>query len=232
MRDEEQHVVTTQKHRLDDEEITGDDARCLRPQELAPTRPCAPRRRLQPPSGEKAADARRRDAEAELGQLAADPPMAPARILAREPQHQLANLSRERRPSSPSGGLPPLPAHERAMPTKQRPRRHQQDAQRRPRQVTSDGRQQGSISCATLLPRNLAAENLELVTQHKQLDVFHLQAAAAPNERTKQSPNSEVDEGEDHAPDPPSPRAKERRHQYWHPSRRGTSAARPVRAVR
>src|SRR6266545_2555284 len=210
MRDEEQHVVKTQKHRLDGEEITGDDARCLRPQELAPARPCAPRRRLQPPSCEKTADARRRDAEAELGQLAADPPMAPARILAREPQHQLANLSRERRPSAPSGRLPPLPAHERAMPTKQRPQ-----------QVTSDGRQQGSISCATLRPRNLAAENLELVTQHKQLDVFHLQAAAAPNERTKQSPNSEVDEGEDHAPDPPSPRAKERRHQYWHPSRRG-----------
>ncbi len=86
------------------------------------------------------------------------------------------------------------------MPTKQRPRRHQKNAQRRPRQVTRDGRQQGSISCAKLRPRHLAAENLELVTQHEQLDVFHMKAAAAPNERTKQSPNSKVDEREDHAP--------------------------------
>src|SRR5437763_3886801 len=45
-----------------------------------------------------------------------------------------------------------------------------------------------------------------------------MQAAAAPNERTEQSPNSAIEEGEDHTADPPSPRATERRHQYWHPS--------------
>jgi hypothetical protein len=49
------------------------------------------------------------------------------------------------------------------MPAKQRPRRHHKRAERRPRQVTSDGREQGSISCAKLRPRHLAAENLELV---------------------------------------------------------------------
>jgi hypothetical protein len=39
MRDEEQHVEPAQKHRLDGEEIAGDDARRLRPQELEPARP-------------------------------------------------------------------------------------------------------------------------------------------------------------------------------------------------
>jgi hypothetical protein len=75
--------------------------------------------------------------------------------------------------------------------------------------MTSDGRQQRSISCAKLRPRDLAAENLELVTQHQQLEVFHMQAAAATNQRTEQGPKSEIEEREDHAPDPPSPRLTE-----------------------
>jgi hypothetical protein len=56
---------------------------------------------------------------------------------------------------------------------------------------------------------HLAAENLELVPQHQQLDVFHMQPAAATNKRTEQSPKSEIEEGEDHAADPPNPRMTE-----------------------
>jgi hypothetical protein len=47
MCDEEQHVVPAQKHRLDGEEVAGDDARTLRAQELAPARSVASRRWLQ-----------------------------------------------------------------------------------------------------------------------------------------------------------------------------------------
>src|SRR5713101_2346276 len=56
------------------------------------------------------------------------------------------------------------------------------------------------------------------MAQHQQLNVFHMQAAAAANKRTEQSPNSEVEKREDHAADPPSPRPEERRHQFWRPS--------------
>jgi hypothetical protein len=56
----------------------------------------------------------------------------------------------------------------------------------------------------------LAAENLQLVPQHQQLKVLHMQPAAATNQRTEQSPNSEIEEGEDHPSDPPSPRLTER----------------------
>src|SRR6266542_4099746 len=160
--------------------------------------PASQTRRLEPRPCENTADARRRHAEAELGQLAVDPPMAPARILTREPQHQLPDLSRERWPSARSGRLTPLPAHERPMPAKQRPRRHHKHPERRSRQVTGDGRQQGSISCAKLRPRPLASEDVELVAQHQQLDVFYVQAAAATNQRTEHGPKSEVEEGEDH----------------------------------
>jgi hypothetical protein len=42
---------------------------------------------------------------------------------------------------------------------------------------------------------DLAAQNLELVAENQQLDVFHVQAAAATNERVEQSTHSEIEEG-------------------------------------
>jgi hypothetical protein len=78
--------------------------------------------------GQQPADAGRRHSEAELGELAADPPMTPARILACEPQYQLPNLGRQARPSASAHRLSPLPADERLMPAQQRPRSHQEHA--------------------------------------------------------------------------------------------------------
>jgi hypothetical protein len=74
------------------------------------------------------------------------------------------------------------------------------------------------VSVRAPRPRVLTAQNLKLVPKHQQLDVFHVQATVAKNERAKQSPNGDVEEGEDHAADPPSPRL-EARHEYWRPSR-------------
>jgi hypothetical protein len=65
----------------------------------------------------------------------------------------------------------------------------------------------------------LAAQNLELVLEHEHLDVLHIQTTATTNKRAKQSPNSKVEEREDHLADPPNPRAEEPRHDYWRPSR-------------
>src|SRR6266849_439809 len=76
MRDEEEHVVAAQEDTLDCEEVTRDDARSLRSQELAPARAGAPRRRLQLCMGKEPANARRRYPQAELGQLTTDPPVA------------------------------------------------------------------------------------------------------------------------------------------------------------
>jgi hypothetical protein len=121
MRDQEQDVVAAQKYRLDGKEVARDDARGLRAQKLAPARPLAPRRRPKVRPGEQAADACRRYFEAELAKLAANPPLAPARVLAGKPQHQLLNLDRKRRPTTPHRRLPPLASHKRPVPAKQRP---------------------------------------------------------------------------------------------------------------
>src|SRR6266568_3668078 len=44
------------------------------------------------------------------------------------------------------------------------------------------------------------------MAQHQQLDVFHMQAAAATNKRAEQRPHGEIEKRESHAADPPSPR--------------------------
>jgi uncharacterized membrane protein YbhN (UPF0104 family) len=64
----------------------------------------------------------------------------------------------------------------------------------------------------------LPTQDLEFMAQHQQFDVFHMQATAAANKRTEQSPHSKVEKREGHAADPPKPRPKERRHQFWRPS--------------
>jgi hypothetical protein len=108
--------------------------------------------------------------------------MTPARILACEPQHQLTNLRRQLRPPAPAGRLPPFPADERLMPAQQRPRSHEKHASWRARQVGRRGCKQGPIRHPEFRPHELPAQDLELVAQHQQLDVFHMQAATATNE--------------------------------------------------
>jgi hypothetical protein len=85
MRDEEEHVEATEQDRLNRQEVARNDAAGLSLQELAPARAAAPRRRLKPSSIEKTSDTGRRDREAELSQLTADPAVSPARVLARKP---------------------------------------------------------------------------------------------------------------------------------------------------
>ena len=79
--DEEQDVLAAEKQCLDREEVARDDARRLRMEELAPTRTLTTRRRAQPCCGEQAPDGCRRHDNAQLGELSADPPMTPARVL-------------------------------------------------------------------------------------------------------------------------------------------------------
>jgi hypothetical protein len=100
------------------------------------------------------------------------------------------------------------------MPPQQCPRRHQEHGSRREREMNGCGDQECSIRHPELRPSNLARQNLELVPQHQQLNVLHVQTAAAPNKRTQEGPKREVEKGEGHAADPPNPRAEEKRHRF------------------
>ena len=87
------------------------------------------------------------------------------------------------------------------------------------------GSDQRPISWRELWPRDLPAQDLELVRKRQQLDVFHVQSAAASDKRPEQSPNSEIEEREGHAADPPRPHPEATRHEYWGPEKRGLKMA-------
>jgi hypothetical protein len=71
----------------------------LRAQERAPAQTVAQRCRRQAGVGEHVPHERRRDVDAELAQLADDPHIAPARVLAGESYDQFAHRVIDRRPA-------------------------------------------------------------------------------------------------------------------------------------
>jgi len=68
------------------------------------------------------------------------------------------------------------------------------------------------------------------VPQDEQLDVLHVQTTATANQSARQSPEREIEKGEDHAADPRSHR-KARRKEYWRPSGSATGPS-PVDRAR
>src|SRR2546429_6219899 len=110
--DEEQHVVTAQERGLDREEVAGDDARRLVAKELPPVGACAPGRRSGARLVEQSANGARQHDPPELGELAGNPLVAPARVLPCEPQNELASRPPNRWPARTRSGVGPLPANE------------------------------------------------------------------------------------------------------------------------
>jgi hypothetical protein len=81
--------------------------------------------------------------------------------------------------------------------------------------MNSSGGQKRTVRWAKLRLPNLAAQDRQLMPQHEQFDVFHVQAATATNQRAQHSPNGDIEKGEDHAADPRKPRVPPPRHRYW-----------------
>src|SRR5215216_5930452 len=112
----EENVQPAQGNGLDREEVDGEHAVRLRPQELAPGEPSAHAGRPQTRLSEELAYSRGRDCQAEPAELAGDPLVAPAPVLAREAQHEFTDLAADRRPTSASavrpatGDQPSVPA--------------------------------------------------------------------------------------------------------------------------
>jgi hypothetical protein len=177
-----------------------------------------PRCRPESHAGEQPTNGRWRYPEAQFAHFAADPPMAPAQILPRQPHHDVPDLSRRGWASAPAGRLPPFPAHEA--------RCHRSSVRGVTRRASRDGRgrwqaaaestaRSGARNCG---PRDLAAQNIELVAQHQQLHVLDVQATTTPNQCAQQSPEREAEEGEGHDRRSSPFSRKRARHEYWRPS--------------
>jgi len=115
----EEHMQRLEEQRLDGEAVARQHGVAMPGQELPPGAgaPAAQRRRRDVAALEDIADRRAADGVAELGQLALEPPVAPARVLTRQPQEQRLHCGIQPRTAAdlaPSVG--PFPAHELAMP--------------------------------------------------------------------------------------------------------------------
>src|SRR5664280_2710629 len=86
--DEHEDVERPEPGGLYREEVAGDDAIRLRPEELGPRWARAPRCRTEPGGPEQGADRRRSNPDPELAQLALDPHAAPAGVLPGRPQDE------------------------------------------------------------------------------------------------------------------------------------------------
>jgi hypothetical protein len=87
--DRKQHVQTPEKHRVDVEEVAGHDPFGLRGQELPPGQARAARRRVDACPVEQQPYGAWRELVAKPGKFAVDAPVAPRRVLSRDPQDQL-----------------------------------------------------------------------------------------------------------------------------------------------
>src|SRR6266536_3879005 len=115
--DEEEHVEAAQRDRLDGKEVAGDGACGLLANERRPGCSLAAWRRVYASTLKHSPHRARGEAEAELDQLTSDPLIAPARVLPRQPHHQLAQRLVRRWTAGFALLVCPLPAHQLPMPT-------------------------------------------------------------------------------------------------------------------
>ncbi len=184
--DEEEDVVAAQGERLDGEEVARQDACCLLAQELSPAWPAAPRRGRQSRRQQEPPDRARRDAHTQLQQLTRDPRVAPARVLPRQAQDELANATLDRRPTAGPLRLRPPAAYELSVPAQQRLRRHNQPVPTSRLEHPAQRREEGAIGCPKRRPRLLPTKHQQLMAQNEQFDIFGELAAPAAYEQLQQ----------------------------------------------
>jgi hypothetical protein len=139
------------------EKVALDDACCLLAQELAPAQARSSWGGVDPVAAQDVPDRARGEREAEPGQFAVDALVAPARILRRQPEHELARLRDHRRPALRVSGEAPAAADELAMPAQKRRRLDEQrtHARQRPAECC----QEDAVSRPQLRPCDLTAEH-------------------------------------------------------------------------
>jgi|GEM_PF-4271556 len=117
--DEEQHVETAEQHRIDGEEVAGQNGPRLRPQELCPGWARSARSGLGAMPAEDCPRARRSEPNAHSCQFPMDSAISPGRVLSCQTKDQRDRARWNRRSSRPPVRVGPLPSHELSMPAQQ-----------------------------------------------------------------------------------------------------------------
>jgi hypothetical protein len=163
----------------------------------------------------------RRDPKPELVELARDPLVAPAGILARQPQHEFARGGVDRRAPRPRPRVGPSPPDEPSVPAQQRPRRDEQAMTARRRQQPSCAGKQRPDTRSQRRAPDLTTQNVHSMAQHEQLKVLDLDAPATAKQQPQQRHEDQIDKRQDHRTILSAPATPElpRRSGFWHPSR-------------
>ncbi len=117
----EQHVQPVQQHRVDAEEVGGEDAVGLGGEELPPGGAATARRGIDAGSLQDHPHRAGRKSVAEPGEFTVDPPVPPGRVLRGQTQHQLAQLGcRGSAAGAAVSRLVPSPCHQIPVPAQHR----------------------------------------------------------------------------------------------------------------
>jgi len=166
----------------------------VRPQEASPRLRVTPRRRRQSSLDQDVADRARRNGDTELAQLAHDPLITPARVLAGEAHDQLAHLRTDRRPARRAVRIGPAPGDKPAVPAQQRLRPHRERTPGTARQHSAERRQQHSIARLEPRPIDLAAKDRQLVAEHKDLELLRSVSSPEEHDQLEHTADDEVTE--------------------------------------
>src|SRR3954447_11703622 len=191
--DEEQDVEPYREDGVDGEEVAREHARRLAADELAPGNAGSLASGPEACFAQELADRRRRDAESEPPELARDPLVAPAAVLARESQDQLADLTADRRSPRARRRVGPASRHELAMPAHECVGRDEERTPALAREQPARGGQERAVGGPKRGPRDLAPQDRELVTENDDLEFLELLGAAGERDELKHPSRGDVE---------------------------------------
>jgi hypothetical protein len=183
----------------------GQQGVCLEPQELPPGRADATGRRAEAASAKHRGDGRGRDVDPELQELASDPQVAPSRVLPAEAKDQVLDRWIERGATGGAGAAPEPCPRELSVPPEEGVGPDQEAPPPVPGEQPGSRGQERSIGPGVARSRPSPTENLELVAEHRGLEITFIEAAA--HEQTEQAAEEPVPQGQEHRPSLNSPRA-------------------------
>jgi hypothetical protein len=196
--DEHEDVERPEPGGLHAEEVAGDDALCLGPQELGPGWAGAPRDGTEPSDPKQGADRRRAGSDAELPELALHPDTTPARVLPGEPEDERTDLRIDRRPARATGlAVGPLPAYELAVPAQERRRGDEEGDPAVTRDRTTRRREQDPVDGPELRSARRPLQHPELVAEDEDLEVLGSVVpvrSTTTDEQTDEGADDEVEE--------------------------------------
>src|SRR5665647_3555005 len=198
--DEHEDVERPEPGGLDGEEVAGDDAIRLGPQELGPGRAGPPRGGPRSRSSEQGPYRRRADSDAELAELALDPHAAPARVLAGEAEDEGTELGIDRRPAKAARpAVGPLPAYELAVPAEEGCRGDEEGDPSITRDHPTRRREQDPVDGPELRSARRPLQHAKLMAEDEDLEVLASVVSAllaTADEETDEGADDEVEEGQ------------------------------------